>query len=804
MRPTRLEAYSTEKMPNLEGKGNSLFSSPEEEKVFNESIDDDGYKEDDFMDNDDFIRKHFEHLYDVFANVIRSFNDPGINRQIDSAEKENIANYEFLLQLLHSLIDKQVSNKSKHVIMECAKTTKEVNKWKQKYYGMKGKYEQITKKNGDKFLENQEKILQDLKKLLQKKEDIEKISLETIDDYLNLHLKAVARNKLAKGPEGYRYPVECHILYVLLSFAGKSTYELLVRLLHLPSYKQVKHYQKELLEKYKLNGEHPLDGSPEIINELSEALWDNERSDKRSVLAIDAASINPQISISENGKVTGFTSEGPQQVTKEQAKLLRESRKAYTQFIKKYKKFVSKYEFVVLLCPLDPNQPTIPISCVEANSGTATQEIKESLEQLRANAEACGFEIVGYAFDGDRQYLDLTEDFINEDTLEYLWGKQDLSLSKAWEEYEFLCLFYDLLHLVKCDRYRKAKNNETCIWPTSGDSSFSKEDFIEAGIQPECFIDSRESKMHDDIPLKLFTPENCHQLFALGKYDLCLSLLPSTYIIEAVMNEKLTREERIQYLTIGFCIVALFYDDAIHRLNECQSYNATEGSKITLFNLDYCKKYLALCWSLSQPITEHKCVRLGSLGTHMLEHLFGYNRRMSRGDDTGKNFQRIIKQQLLSTAIEKEMNLNLPINKRHHSSGAICDEIHSDVEEITLKQGFIIAAKVISLTSIGEQWGAELTRSIIDSLHNTEYNWDEVKIKDFLPSINDSPKQIIPSLKNIGASLKGGLSNLPRYSLHKQFDDLFALTDDEDEIDLDDEDDIDPDDEDDIDPDQDE
>ena len=38
----------------------------------------------------------------------------------------------------------------------------------------------------------------------------------------------------------------------------------------------------------------------------------------------------------------------------------------------------------------------------------------------------------------------------------------------------------------------------------------------------------------------------------------------------------------------------------------------------------------------------------------MLEHLFGYNRRMSRGDDKGKNFQRIIKTQLLSTAIEKK------------------------------------------------------------------------------------------------------------------------------------------------------
>ena len=764
MKTTRLKVNSTGEIQHVEEESSDSFDSPAESFL--------NLKEYDFrQENCEDLNKDLINSIEIHSleTALRSLDDPEINSLIDSAEQQNILNYDFLLELLHSIVNKAFKM-VKQIKMELAKSKKEIKRWIQKYHGLKGKYDQIIKKYQEEILQNEE--------------EEKPISLETIEDYLNLHLKAVARNKLAEGPEGYRYPAECHIFYVLLSFCGKTTYELLIRILHLPSYKQVKRYQKELLEKYKLNGDHPLDGSPEIINELKEALWDNEGKDKRSVLAIDAASINPQISIAENGTVTGFTSGGPQKVSQEEAKLLRESRKAYKQFIKKYKKFVSKYEFVVLLCPLDPNQPTIPISCLEANSGSATKEIKESLEQLRANAEACGFEIVGYAFDGDRQYLDLTEDFINEGIIEYLWGKQELPLSMAWEEYGFLCLFFDLLHLVKCDRYRKAKNNETCIWPTSEESSFTKEDFIEAGIQPECFIDSKASKMHDDIPLKLFTPEHCHMLFENEKYDLCLSLLPSTYVIEAVMNEELTREERIQYLTIGFCIVALYYDDAIHQLNESQSHKATEGSKITLFNLDYCKKYLSLCWSLSQPITEQKCVRLGSLGTHMLEHLFGYNRRMSRGDDTGKNFQRIIKTQLLSTAIEKEMNLNLPIYKRHHSSGAVCEEEDSEIEQTTIQQGFIIAAKLISLTSIGEEWGSELTRSMIDSLQDIVYNWDEVEIKDFLPSLNKLQKQEVPSLKNIGASLKGGLSNLPRYSLHKQFDDLFDLTDDEEDIDL--------------------
>ena len=88
--------------------------------------------------------------------------------------------------------------------------------------------------------------------------------------------------------------------------------------------------------------------------------------------------------------------------------------------------------------------------------------------------------------------------------------------------------------------------------------------------------------MHDDIPIQFFTPENCHKLFDNQDYDMCLALLPSTYILEAVMNESISRELRINYLTIGFCIIALYYDDALSRLNPVQSHSNTTAKNTWL------------------------------------------------------------------------------------------------------------------------------------------------------------------------------------------------------------------------------
>ena len=492
----------------------------------------------------------------------------------------------------------------------------------------------------------------------------------------------------------------------------------------------------------------------------------------RCVLAIDAASINPQVKIAEDGTITGFTESGPSSVDPQFAKRLRKDPKEYRRFIKENLAYVAKYEFVVLLCPLDPAQPSFPISSCESNSGSATKEIKEALDTLRANAEQCGFDVVGYAFDGDRQYLDLTEDIVNEDTLEHIWERftedPNCSLPDLWAEEDFLFLFFDLLHLVKCDRYRKSKPKETCVWPTSEEASISPDLFQELGLPEDCFDDSKALKMHDDIPLKLFTPENCHYLFNEGKFDLCMSLLPSTYIIEAVFNEKISREQRLCYLTIGFCIMTLYYDDAIKRMSDEQDSRDTQGIAYSLFNLDYAKKYISLAWSLSHYMIDFKTIRLGSLGTHMLEHFFGSNRRMNNGNDTASNFMRTLQFQLLSSIIQKEMNVEFKQKKRLSSSGAILAKIDQPIHKMTLEEGYTVAAQLIRMTSVGNNFGCDEVRAYFESRDETTVDYEF--IKDYLPSVFEKQTEIVPSLKSIRVTKVGGLANMSRYAMHEQVD----------------------------------
>ena len=136
------------------------------------------------------------------------------------------------------------------------------------------------------------------------------------------------------------------------------------------------------------------------------------------------------------------------------------------------------------------------------------------------------------------------------------------------------------------------------------------------------------------------------------------------------MNQSISRETRICYLTIGFCIMLLFYIAVRKNMTENQSFNDTENKAYSLFNLDFAKKYLVLAWSLTQQTSDPRCLQLVSLGTHFLEHFFGKNRRVNNGSDTAENFERAIQFHLLSSTLQKDLNIHTTQPKRVSSSGA--------------------------------------------------------------------------------------------------------------------------------------
>ena len=511
-----------------------------------------------------------------YVNFLRRLNQIDLNAMLDEIESRGLIDDTLFLHLLKFLVE-IVQNKNKEIRELRRQQTlqeKEIHHLKQENNGCRTKYKQVN--------ERYEELKQSITESIPPFQQAEIRMLSSIDDFYAAHLKVQEKNMNAKGPTGHTFPKELRPFYVLLSFAGEFWYNLLVNFMGFPCWRQVQYFRKQMLEEYGIDGIDFLDGSPDLIARLKDSLWKDkgEDNDMRCVIAIDAASVNPQVSISPEGKIIGFTEDGPQQVSPEEAKQLRSDSKAYKRFIKKNLQYVIKYEFIALLCPLDPDQVVIPISSIEANSGSATQEIKEHLEALRTNASEVGFDVIGYAFDGDRQYLDLTEDI--------------------WTEY--IGLFYDMLHSVKCDRYRKSKDKDTCVWPTCGEATINPDE-LSKYVPSECLDDRKAAKMHDDLPLKMFTPENCHKAYMDHSYDICLSLLPSTYLIEAAMNDDLSREERLNYLTIGFCIMVLYYDDAISERMQDQSHRNNEVVPYHLFNIDFAFKYIGCAWSLSTPIT---------------------------------------------------------------------------------------------------------------------------------------------------------------------------------------------------------
>ena len=210
--------------------------------------------------------------------------------------------------------------------------------------------------------------------------------------------------------------------------------------------------------------------------------------------------------------------------------------------------------------------------------------------------------------------------------------------------------------------------------------------------------------------------------------------------------------------------MVLFYSATRDNKNENQRSDNIVGHPFTLFNMDFAKKYIMLTWSLAHPIANKRCAQLGALGTHFLEHFFGKNRRVNNGDDNNQNFERTVHFHILSSILQRDLNMKISQPKRLSSSGA---RIHEEKEifEISLIDSMTIAYSFIKLAGV-DYLGCEIGEGTILST-GIEYTLED--LKNLLPIIT-TKRTGIPTLKSEGASHVGGLSNMQRYASHAEID----------------------------------
>lgn len=194
----------------------------------------------------------------------------------------------------------------------------------------------------------------------------------------------------------------------------------------------------------------------------------------------------------------------------------------------------------------------------------------------------------------------------------------------------------------------------------------------EIGILKWVLDNSQAKKMDDFLPIMMFNTSNIANALKMNNPSLAIALTPATLLIESVMSNDMTRNQRLSYLSL--CWAFFWVYKTIY--NNCQTSQTSSKMKgknmhMMIYDKNTIDKALSLCYSLSIIISDSRTVHLGALGTHWLEHFFGKIRQLCKRNDTPKNFMRCALQILFQ---KFQGSADVKIKKKLSDSGAILRE----------------------------------------------------------------------------------------------------------------------------------
>lgn len=312
--------------------------------------------------------------------------------------------------------------------------------------------------------------------------------LKKAKEKYNILYDHISNIHVSSSNHGNKFQSEkLHQFFILISFHGRSLMELLIKNIHLSIVEINNEMEKSFLQQYNIS----FDGSIEF----------------------DAIQII-------------------------------RSPEDFVSFIESHANQAIRYFFVLYLCPLNPNYISIPICIIPQEIGNANKSITKTFDDVLNNLKTIGMDIIGESFDRDPGLLSrinaLVQELSNLILLHPELALEDLAeLAAHVNSGRFI--YIDLLHLTKCDRYRKVSGVSICPTLYEANATINKESFEQSGILKWITDNNHYTKMDDTLPIKFFTLENIQHLREIKRFDLSFSLMTSTLFIEAVLNENYSK-----------------------------------------------------------------------------------------------------------------------------------------------------------------------------------------------------------------------------------------------------------------------
>jgi hypothetical protein len=585
--------------------------------------------------------------------------------------------------------------------------------------------------------------------------------------FIDFHLQNVLHNKQL-SPCNQQYDGKYRDMYILFYFLGTYAYSLLHLFIDFPSLSTIKRYKALYNSSHDISI-HLLDGSQESLHVLLE-LFFKDLTDTRCVIAVDAASVKPILSVRFDGKVDGLVED--MMLTQTQTESILNDENMFADLAQFYSSKLICYEYVYYLCPLSHDNRPFPIALYSANRGIQNNKSKTYLEIIAHDLQEMSVDVLGFAFDADPIYESYAIEFVNRILLNFeIFIYQTLPQFLADAQN---CIFFDPLHLLKRDRYRIIKDFPSTLSFTVS-IPISVSNLQQLDIPLYLLDNSAARKMEDALPLKLFSFKTLRKAFEKEDSNLIIALLPSVSLKECIFNSKLSLEARIEFLNLGFAIVFVYYlnikwfrenqkrkEEAVIHVVESQRSNSTAEYEF-VWTASWCAEYLITVACIIFTLITQANLNLGSLGTHFLEHFFGKIRKKSQDNHSHKQFLKTIIDSISEAAICKEYNIQISNTGRASDSGChIGDEPVPAIEDeiVYLRLGVEIFETLFALPVSPEVNLIKQTSSPIQ-LESI------IELYESIPWTSDGQVTFRSTAKD-KMTATGGISNYKRWITMKQ------------------------------------
>lgn len=588
--------------------------------------------------------------------------------------------------------------------------------------------------------------------------DIDEIYTMASVEYpiLPIYLRQTFKN-LYKEPNGKRYD-GLYEFFALLSLYGEKQFHVLQHTLMFPHYCTAKKYRKQALADIGVD-DSIFDGSIENLKQIISIQGISGQKLKASMM-IDACYVTPYVSVEEDGTVVGLVNES--HIDVEYAKRLVANEAAFQQFVHTRQKSIIHAEFVFMIGPINSPLKPFPVHCIPWNSGAATPEFQSIISDLKEKMEQLNFEIQGIGTDGDRQYLKYSMVVIDS-----IINGHDTLYSAPFVDYIQSCdpffHFSDPYHLTKRDRYNKVRNGTINCSPIYNNATRATNVLTFLGVPEYLLDDEKARKMEDSLAQRLFSAETIQKIYDSGDIPLLICMLPSALLLDSLHNKGLSRQERIDELLFGASIVYLYYfeqENQFQKLTNKTTPTRKQYKSQIAFNQPWCAEYLSVTFSITYLLLTEECVNLGSCGSHPIEHLFGNIRRLSRGNDTHKQFIDSLKYYVSEGILCERCGVSNDSAIRRLDSGLIIEG--GDVDPDTCFLNYLQPAMMLmnnfmqfNKVPILEKIGVGCKKMRLD------------ECIDMLPLFTQKQHSKI-STKMMGITSTGGLSNTRKWKAAEQ------------------------------------